>query len=68
VGWGWLLYQKPWVVPIPGGTKIEHLADNLPAADVVLTSDDIREIDENFAGIDVKGAPLSAALDAAIDR
>ncbi|KVM65279.1 aldehyde oxidase [Burkholderia gladioli] len=64
----WLLAQKPWVVPIPGGTKIEHLDDNLPAADLVLTSDDLREIDNAFATIDIKGAPLSAALDAAIDR
>ena len=64
----WLLAQKPWIVPIPGGTKIEHLDDNLPAADVQLTAEDLREIDEAFATIDIKGAPLSAALDAAIDR
>jgi len=64
----WLLAQKPWVVPIPGATKIEHLDDNLPAADLVLSADDLREIDSAFATIDIKGAPLSAALDAAIDR
>ena len=64
----WLLAQKPWIVPIPGGTKIEHLDDNLPAADVQLTAEDLREIDEAFATIDIKGAPLSTALDAAIDR
>ncbi|MCS6471883.1 aldo/keto reductase [Burkholderia thailandensis] len=64
----WLLAQKPWIVPIPGGTKIEHLDDNLPAADLVLTPDDLREIDNAFAAIDIQGAPLSAALDAAIDR
>ena len=64
----WLLAQKPWIVPIPGGTKIEHLDDNLQAADLVLTTDDLFEIDQAFATIDIKGAPLSAALDAAIDR
>ena len=64
----WLLAQKPWVVPIPGGTKIEHLDDNLQAADLVLTTDDLLEIDQAFATIDIKGAQLSAALDAAIDR
>ena len=64
----WLLAHKPWIVPIPGGTKIEHLDDNLPAADLVLTPSDLREIDEAFAAIDIKGAPLSQALDAAIDR
>ena len=64
----WLLAQKPWIVPIPGGTKIEHLDDNLRAADLQLTAEDLREIDEAFATIDIKGAPLSKALDAAIDR
>jgi aryl-alcohol dehydrogenase-like predicted oxidoreductase len=64
----WLLAQKPWIVPIPGGTKVEHLDDNLAAADVELTAADLREIDQAFATIDIQGAPLSAALDAAIDR
>jgi aryl-alcohol dehydrogenase-like predicted oxidoreductase len=64
----WLLAQKPWVVPIPGGTKIEHLDDNLAAADVRLTAEDLREIDEVFATINIKGAPLSEGLAAAIDR
>ncbi|MBK4738401.1 aldo/keto reductase [Noviherbaspirillum pedocola] len=64
----WLLAQKPWIVPIPGGTKIEHLDDNLPAAELLLTPADRRDIDQAFAEIDIKGAPLSVALDAAIDR
>jgi aryl-alcohol dehydrogenase-like predicted oxidoreductase len=64
----WLLAQKPWIVPIPGATKIEHLDDNLPAAKLRLTAEDLREIDQAFATIDIKGALLSSALDAAIDR
>jgi aryl-alcohol dehydrogenase-like predicted oxidoreductase len=64
----WLLVQKPWIVPIPGGTKLEHLDDNLAAADLTLTSADLSEIDAAFATIDIKGAPISEALDAAIDR
>ena len=64
----WLLAQKPWIVPIPGATKLAHLDDNLPAADLVLTPGDLREIDQAFATIDIKGAPLSQALDAAIQR
>src|SRR3954451_9873571 len=64
----WLLAQKSWIVPIPGGTKVEHLDDNLHAAEVELTASDLREIDQAFATIDIKGAPLSEALDAAIDR
>jgi len=64
----WLLAQRPWVVPIPGGTTIDHLYDNLPAADLDLTTSDLQEIDDAFAAIEIKGAPLSEALDAAIDR
>jgi aryl-alcohol dehydrogenase-like predicted oxidoreductase len=64
----WLLAQKPWIVPIPGGTKVEHVDDNLAAADVDLTAEDLREIDKAFATIDIKGAPLSEGLDATLDR
>jgi aryl-alcohol dehydrogenase-like predicted oxidoreductase len=64
----WLLAQKPWIVPIPGGTRIEHLDDNLPAAELVLTPRDLDEIEAAFATIEIEGAALSPALDAAIDR
>ncbi|WP_164701972.1 aldo/keto reductase [Modestobacter sp. KNN46-3] len=64
----WLLAQKPWIVPIPGGTKVEHLDDNLAAADIELTGADLAEIDRAFATIDITGAPLSEGLDAAVDR
>jgi aryl-alcohol dehydrogenase-like predicted oxidoreductase len=64
----WLLARKPFIVPIPGGTKIEHLDDNLPAAGLQLTSSDMREIDNAFSKIDIKGAALSEALESQIDR
>lgn len=64
----WLLSRKPFIVPIPGGTRMEHLDDNLPAAGLQLDGGDIREIDEAFAKIAIHGAPLSEALDAAIVR
>ncbi|MGJ7536543.1 MULTISPECIES: aldo/keto reductase [unclassified Variovorax] len=64
----WLLAQKPWIVPIPGATKLEHLDDNLPACDLELTPDDLREIDAAFAAIDVQGAPLSEGLTSMADR
>jgi aryl-alcohol dehydrogenase-like predicted oxidoreductase len=64
----WLLSRKLFIVPIPGGTKMEHLDDNLPAASLLLEDSDIREIDDAFAKIDIEGAPLSEALDAAIVR
>ena len=60
----WLLAQRPTIVPIPGATKLEHLDDNLPAADIELTPSDLREIDQAFATLDVAGAPLSPELTA----
>jgi aryl-alcohol dehydrogenase-like predicted oxidoreductase len=47
---------------------MEHLDDNLPAVEIRVSAEDLREIDQAFATIDIKGAPLSKALDAAIDR
>jgi aryl-alcohol dehydrogenase-like predicted oxidoreductase len=52
----WLLAQQPWIVPIPGTRRLDRLEENLGAADVELTADDLREIDEAAAGIEVQGA------------
>ncbi|MFT3772907.1 MAG: aldo/keto reductase [Minicystis sp.] len=52
----WLLAQKPWIVPIPGTTKQGRLEENLGAAEVALTPDDLREIDGAAANITVHGA------------
>ncbi|MGA2285678.1 MAG: aldo/keto reductase [Dehalococcoidia bacterium] len=52
----WLLAQKPWIVPIPGTRKLERLEENLGAAAVELTTDDLREIDRAASGITVQGA------------
>ncbi|MBU6477453.1 MAG: aldo/keto reductase [Xanthomonadaceae bacterium] len=57
----WLLAQKPWIVPIPGTTKLHRLEENLGAADVALTADDLREIDAAVSKIAVKGARLPEA-------
>ena len=51
----WLLAQKPWIVPIPGTTKLKRLEENLGAASIELTSDDLREIDSGGAKIPVQG-------------
>jgi aryl-alcohol dehydrogenase-like predicted oxidoreductase len=64
----WLLAQRPWVVPIPGATHLNHLDENIRGADLQLTAADLKEIDDAFAAIHIEGAPLSAVLDAAIDR
>lgn len=55
----WLLAQKPWIVPIPGTRKLERLDENLGAAEVELTSEDLREIDDAAAKIAVQGARYS---------
>ena len=52
----WLLAQRPWIVPIPGTRRLERLEENLGAADVELSEEDLREIDAVSAGIEVQGA------------
>src|SRR5580704_17586566 len=52
----WLLARKPWIVPIPGTTKLERLKENLGAAALELTPDDLREIERAASGIEVQGA------------
>ncbi|MGH3958046.1 aldo/keto reductase [Mycobacterium sp.] len=52
----WLLAQRPWIVPIPGTRRLDRLRENNAAADVVLTADDLREIDDAAADITVQGA------------
>ena len=54
----WLLARKPWIVPIPGTTKLHRLDENLGAAAVELSADDLREIEAAAARIDVQGARL----------
>lgn len=56
----WLLAQKPWVVPIPGTTKMQRLEENAGAASVVLSPEDLKEIEEAVSGIPVQGARYSA--------
>jgi len=51
----WLLAQKPWIVPIPGTTKLNRLEENIGAAEIELTADDLREIDNAAAKITVQG-------------
>ena len=52
----WLLAQKPWIVPIPGTTKLSRLEENIGAAEIQLTADDLREIDNAASKITVHGA------------
>ena len=52
----WILAQKPWIVPIPGTTKLDRLEENLGAADIRLTPDDLREVESAASEITVQGA------------
>lgn len=52
----WLLAQKPWIVPIPGTTKLHRLNENIGAVAIELTPDDLREIETAAAKIKVEGA------------
>jgi aryl-alcohol dehydrogenase-like predicted oxidoreductase len=64
----WLLAQKPWIVPIPGTTKLHRLEENLGAADAELTSDDLRDIDGALSEITVQGERYPPFLAAMVDR
>ena len=59
----WLLAQKPWIVPIPGTTKLERLNENVGAAAIELTLDDLREIDSAASQITVHGARYPEELE-----
>ena len=64
----WLLAQKSWIVPIPGTTKRHRLEENLGAADVELSADDLRRIDDAAQMIPVHGARYSASMQALVGR
>jgi len=64
----WLLAQKPWIVPIPGTTKLHRLEENLSAADVELTADDLRQIEQAVSTIAVQGDRYPAHLAARAGR
>jgi len=62
VALAWLLAQKPWIVPIPGTTKLNRLKENLGAVNVQLTEDDLKQIDEGAARLKLEGARLPEAM------
>ncbi|HXC48615.1 MAG TPA: aldo/keto reductase [Candidatus Sulfotelmatobacter sp.] len=64
----WILAQKPWMVPIPGTTKLHRLEENIGAAAVQLTPDDLRQIDSASSKISVQGARYPEALQKLVGR
>jgi aryl-alcohol dehydrogenase-like predicted oxidoreductase len=68
VALAWLLAQKPWIVPIPGTTKLHRLDENIGAAAIELTEEDLRQIQTAVSAIAVQGARYSPQQEARIDR
>ncbi len=64
----WLLAQKPWIVPIPGTTKLHRLEENLGAVNVQLTPEDLRELDTAASKIPVQGARYPEELQKMVGR
>jgi aryl-alcohol dehydrogenase-like predicted oxidoreductase len=68
VALAWLLARKPWIVPIPGTTKLHRLEENLGGVDVELTAEDLAHIEALASAVTVRGDRYSAAAQARIDR
>jgi aryl-alcohol dehydrogenase-like predicted oxidoreductase len=68
VALAWLLAKKPWIVPIPGTRRLERLDENLGAVDVHLTPEDVAELDDASARIDVAGERYPEQMQRMIDR
>jgi aryl-alcohol dehydrogenase-like predicted oxidoreductase len=64
----WLLAQKPWIVPIPGTTKLHRLQENLGAADVELSGEDLHNIHDALSGVEVQGARYPENMQKLVDR
>lgn len=65
---GWLLAQKPWIIPIPGTTKLHRLEENIGAANIELTADDLREIQNAASNITIEGDRYPAHLQQRVGR
>ena len=68
VALAWLLAQKPWIVPIPGTTKIHRLEENLGGANVQLNADDLRKLDEATSQLAIQGERYPAELQKLVNR
>lgn len=64
----WLLAQKPWIAPIPGTTKLYRLEENLGAADVELSAEDLREIESAVSGVEVQGDRYPEYMKSLVNR
>ena len=62
VALAWLLAQKPWIVPIPGTTKLHRLEENLGAVNIQLSAEDLRDIGTAASKIEIQGSRLPEAV------
>jgi aryl-alcohol dehydrogenase-like predicted oxidoreductase len=58
----WLMAQKPWIVPIPGTTKMAHMAENLGAAAISFTADELKQLNADVVAVNIQGARLPPAV------
>ncbi len=65
---GWLLAQKPWIVPIPGTTKLHRLEENVGAANIELTREDLQRIEDAVAQVQIHGARYTAQMQKTVNR
>ncbi len=68
VALAWLLSQKPWIIPIPGTTKLHRLEENLGAAEITLTVEDLKEIHDAISQVEVQGARYPEQLQKMVGR
>ena len=68
VALAWLMAQKPWIVPIPGTTKLHRLEENIGSVDIDFTSDELREIDNASSEIKVQGERYPEQLQKLVGR
>lgn len=68
VALAWVLAQEPWIVPIPGTTKIHRLEENLKAEQLTLSREDLNEIERAFSQIEIQGARYPQHLQSRVDR
>lgn len=68
VALAWVLAQKPWIVPIPGTTKLARLEENMKGEQLILTAEDLKEIEQAFANVQVQGARYPQHLQARVGK
>ena len=68
VALAWVLAQKPWIVPIPGTTKLHRLRENIGAASLQLSAEDLRELESAASKITVQGARYPEHLQKLVGR